>query len=392
MKKLNLLLSMASIFFLGACQSQSSPLYDGGDDLILNEEGIVTKLIRKATNASGQEYYVYSYSISPSSVSDDVIGVLSWADSGVSEDVSNFISFSIDNDNDQFTITKLKDFSTQIKLTLYLKSLPHVTATVFIDLARKWKSDSTNIYISQFYSQANFISDDGICDSTESFNDGGAYAFNRNTLKDFIPQLLMSDIFTVDNISNVNVDVGKFNPDNNTNYFFHEYVTKTSKVYDYSQTVDKNYVISSNVLCYGLTEAQANFIKAENNRYYASYFSTTNYVTQSGFYNYGKEISLIKPLSFTAANFDENQEVYYPDPRCLTDRIFTGVKSSASGFAYLNKVGSNVSAFDTTTKYVGIPLHWSFTWGDKTFNVEFTIYSEFTANVSLTTSSSNVTF
>ncbi len=153
MKK-TLLLSLTSILLLsGLSGCSSSPTvnhYDDAGEVVLTDgEGIETRFISRAVNASGQEELTYSFTLTPARAISDIQGTLSWNKTGVSEKVADYLSVSVDNDNKTFTITKLQDFSTQARVTLSSIKRPDVITSVTVDLKQKITSPYTDVYCFQ---------------------------------------------------------------------------------------------------------------------------------------------------------------------------------------------------------------------------------------------------
>ena len=95
-------------------------------------ENMRVALLNKAENQDGSISYTYGFTITPeNSTRKDISGTLSFIDG--TEGIEEFLTFSIDQANMQFTITKKADFSHKAKLILTCNADPSVKATITLD-------------------------------------------------------------------------------------------------------------------------------------------------------------------------------------------------------------------------------------------------------------------
>ena len=139
--------STALVSILGGCLlSKNTGLFNWGnqskqenqvlenDNLQVEQsvENMTIALLNKSENQDGSISYTYSFTITPANATHkDISGELTFVDG--TSGIENFLSFSIDQANSQFTITKLADFSHQAQLVLSCDANPNVNATITLD-------------------------------------------------------------------------------------------------------------------------------------------------------------------------------------------------------------------------------------------------------------------
>ncbi len=394
MKKTYLLLSLASIFFLASCQAQNASPIPDSDVLLTDQEGISAKLINKAVNADGYEYLSYSYTITPDYLVDDIVGALSWSQSGVSDDVSTFLTVSVNNNMHRFTVTKLKDFSNQAKLTLYSYSRPSVNGTVLIDLARKWSGTDNRIYVFDWVDKET-IDHEAISSNYE--NDVNNFSIGK--LNSWIEESFLSKTYTVDSFSFSNES---FNSENKDGNLWNPLVTK--KVETVTTLTSTSY--QSQVLCYWLTGANWTFIRnngrmitddQDRQTYYLSSTDDFNSLIPSSQQFYYPYYSSNTSYS-QAKNFDEYNQVYNTIGQ--VDVSFTGFSYSVNTWNWLNTAGASSNSNSTSsTAYVGLPLNFEYRVStgsvNKVVRVIYTMFVSFdptSLSNAFTLSVSNITF
>ena len=95
-------------------------------------ENMRVALMNKTANQDGSISYTYSFAITPENATrKDISGALSFIDG--TEGIDEFLAFSIDQTNMQFTITKKADFNHRAQLVLKCNADPSVKATITLD-------------------------------------------------------------------------------------------------------------------------------------------------------------------------------------------------------------------------------------------------------------------
>ena len=95
-------------------------------------ENMRVALLNKTENQDGSISYTYNFTITPENATrKDISGTLSFIDG--TEGIEEFLTFSIDQANMQFTITKKADFSHRAQLVLKCNADPSVRATMTLD-------------------------------------------------------------------------------------------------------------------------------------------------------------------------------------------------------------------------------------------------------------------
>ena len=104
-------------------------------------ENMSVMLLNKSTNPDGSISYTYTFTITPvTATRKDISGNLFFIDN--SSGIENFLSFTIDNANGTFTITKKADFSKKAKLVLTCNADPNVKATISLECRQYFKGFS----------------------------------------------------------------------------------------------------------------------------------------------------------------------------------------------------------------------------------------------------------
>lgn len=137
--------SLSCVTLLGligivGCKTKAS--YSAIDDSDFKTEvsdmsGISIKAMSKVENPDGTVSITYSYTFTPASTNRiELVGALSFAQQ-TDLDVSTYLSYSINNSAQTFTITKLRDFSIQALFTLTSRANPSVSAVITIDCKQR---------------------------------------------------------------------------------------------------------------------------------------------------------------------------------------------------------------------------------------------------------------
>ena len=104
---------------------------------VVEESNLSIRMLSKVDNQDGTVSITYSYTFTPASTTrKELVGSIAFA-SETSENVNNYLSFSINNDAQTFTITKLRDFSTQIIFTLTSRADPSIHASITVDCKQR---------------------------------------------------------------------------------------------------------------------------------------------------------------------------------------------------------------------------------------------------------------
>ena len=114
--------------------NQASDIEKKNDNIetTIEAEKMTVKHLTTVYNRNGTISYTYSYIITPNNAThQNINGELSFIDG--TQGVEDYLTFSINQETKQFTITKLADFSHQARLTLRAVTDPNVYANVTID-------------------------------------------------------------------------------------------------------------------------------------------------------------------------------------------------------------------------------------------------------------------
>lgn len=155
-------------------ESANSTNADDNDiSTTIRASGVSVKMLSDGVNTYGQKTKTFSYEVTPSNATNqDVNATLSWSNSSVSSQLSNYLTASINKNNKTITITAKQDFGNQATLTVESAENASKYATVTIDCVQKhlgWKTAANApAYTPQFtFSSGSFRSNWGHSVSSE---------------------------------------------------------------------------------------------------------------------------------------------------------------------------------------------------------------------------------
>ena len=187
-------------------------------------DNMAIKLMNKVTNQDGSTSYTYTFTITPeTSTRKDISGTLAFNDN--SEGIEDYLTFTIDNQNGTFTITKKADFNKRAKLVLTCNADPSVKATITLDCKQYFKgfSDvSEKTYRKQLTEQDSVL--------INSIKNDGAIEINASNF---------STVYTIPVRTNYRVEEMVVS---GVNYLTGDDINNMS---DAGLTVDSNYAISA---------------------------------------------------------------------------------------------------------------------------------------------------
>lgn len=186
-------------------------------------EHMSVMLMNKVSNQDGTVSYTYTFAVSPdSSTRKDISGTLAFSDDF--EGIDDYLSFSIDNLNSTFTVTKKADFSHQAILSLSCNADPSVKATITFDCKQYFKgfNDVTEKTYRQLLTENNSLLFNGI-------KNDGALTINASNF---------STVYTIPTNTNYRVEEITVT---NLKYITGDDIENMS---DSGLTIDNNYAIS----------------------------------------------------------------------------------------------------------------------------------------------------
>lgn len=118
-------------------------IIDELEEEVTNSEFIQLKTLSVSTNAAGQTEKVVGYSVSGNLDPQKIVGALTWTSSSIEDDISAFMTASLNKDAKTITLTCLQAFSNQMTYTIYSEELADAKASITIDYQQKMLTEAS---------------------------------------------------------------------------------------------------------------------------------------------------------------------------------------------------------------------------------------------------------
>lgn len=114
-------------------QPAPAPTSSGNSGATVASENGIKVNVRTLLSETNAVTYDATYSVSPTDYTGEVGAKIEWSDSAVTDTISQFLTINHDKANKKVTVTLVKAFQHQAKLTIFSVETPTINAVVTID-------------------------------------------------------------------------------------------------------------------------------------------------------------------------------------------------------------------------------------------------------------------